>query len=1222
MSKDLSGRKLGDYQLGNELGRGGMGTVYAADTLVDGPAGPAGCRVAIKVFHPELVEDERSLERFRREAEIGKRVRHPHVVRTFDVDATELDGAPVHFMVMEFIAGQTLDDLQAELGTVPEHLLFQISEQVLDALDEIHGQGVIHRDIKPENIVITPDHRVLLMDLGIARMTEGGHTLTEAGEFVGSLFYAAPEQFIGETVTGRCDIYAFGMVLYKLATGINPFETLDLSQMVAQKLQDEVKSPAEQSADVDGFWCEVITTCTRRETSERFRDAAELRAILRDGEESEWWRARVGERAVPTALPALKRLRLPRDVSLVGRDAELDRLRAAYADALREGRVLLLGGQSGVGKSRLVYEFVEGIAAAGGPVIAAGRSVGRGGRSFHPFVEAFTDLLGTTDRAALEQRLGELLTTTPGMISPLAGFLLGDVTGEGSAPAKDAILAACAEVLRNVSQESPVVMVIEDMQLAGPESIDLFAYLARCIAQHPVLLIGLLADDELEEGSDLAEWVAEQDVMTLEPLTPDATDELVGAVVLHPRTTSQLAFQLHRRSDGNPLIVLEMLSHLKETGALEAEGEGFRLVKALDDVDLPASMQELASLKLGRLDEDQREVLEAAAILGYVFEAPLLAEVLEIRKIKLLKRLAVLERKFRLLRSSGRDSFRFASQQMHEAVYESISPALRTEYHAVVADTIREGLEDAEPDGATAYALLRHLFLSEQALEAEPFLKPALRFMERQVNAFSATPFLEKLAEAFRIARPAARLLIAEKLWSAYAVQSRRDDELRVLEVARAIADEQDDPAARGRVLSCLAASHWLSGEMDKVDEEANEAIVLLRAAGDRNWTAKTLQTLGVLAYQRGDPKEATVHWEEAIAIRREIGDRKGEVSTLLALAAAMPKLGQLDKALETKQQALLIAREIGERRFEAGILNNIGQSLLVADRTDEAAEHYRRAVAIAREMGDQSIEAMALGNLGGTLADIGRVEEAKICIARAIEVARAINRPAREVSHLIRMASVLGRFGDRKQALEHLAAAVELAARIGDKPQLANAERKTGRFLHEWGSREDGWEHLGRAMAIDEEIDSAEGRSATLDYMGHAALNENRFDDAASLLERSLSDTPAGPAAATLLTRCRLASAYQGAGNEEKAREHATHAGELLETLERVSAEDAPEIHYRLAHLTDDAAQRALHLTTAEKLVATRARTIANGSYREHFLTCSGHNPEILEAARKAREG
>jgi len=1212
---DLSGHRLGDYQLGNELGRGGMGTVYQADTLADGPAGPKGTRVAVKVFHPELVEDERSLERFRREAEIGKRVRHPHVVRTFDVDATEVDGAPVHFMVMEFIAGQTLDDLQKDLGTCPEHLLFQISEQVLDALDEIHGQGVIHRDIKPENIVITPDHRVLLMDLGIARITEGGHTLTEAGEFVGSLFYAAPEQFIGQTVTGRCDLYSFGLVLYKLATGVNPFESLDLSQMVAQKLQDEVAAPNKYSADLDAFWCEVIVTCTRRETTERFKDAAELRAILKQGEQSEWWRARVGDRVAPTALPALKRLRLPRDVSLIGRDDDLQRLHDAHAAAVREGRVLLLGGPSGVGKSRLVYEFVEGIAASGGPLIAAGRSVGRGGRSFHPFVEAFTDLLGANDRAGMETRLGELLTTTPGMIGPLASFLLGDVAGESAVIEKDALLAACAEVLRSVSGERPVVMVIEDLQLAGPESIDLFAYLARCVPQHPVLLMGIFADDEIEEGSDLAEWIAGQDVVLLEPLTPEATDELVGAVVLHPRTTSQLAWPLHQRSDGNALIVLEMLAHLKQTGALEQEGEGYRLVRALDDVELPASMQELASLKLGRLDEDQREVLEAAAILGYVFEAPLLASVLEIRKIKLLQRLAVLERKFRLLRSSGRDSFRFASQQLHQAVYDSISPALRREYHAVVADTIREGLEDEQPDPPTAYALLRHLYLSGQALQAEPFLEPALRFLERQVNASSAAPFLEKLADAFSVARPPARLLIAEQLWSAYAVQSRHEEQLRVLDAARAIAD---DPAARGRVLSCLAATHWLSGEMDKVEQEANEAIGLLRAAGDRNWIAKTLQTLGVLAFRRGDPKGATVHWKEAIAIRREIGDRKGEVSTLLGLAAAMPKLGQADRALETKEQALVIAREIGERRFEAHIINNIGHSLMEANRQGDAIESFRRAVAIARETGDQGVEAIALGNLGSALADGGNVDEAKASLKRAIEVFHEVNRPASELHQRIRLATVLGDFGDRKQALEHLESAIALAERNDDKPQLAVALRQTGAFLHDWGRREDGWTRLERALVIEEELDNDEGRVATLNRMGHAALNEQRFDDAAEMLERSLAHTPSGSGTATLLTRCRLASAYDGSGDEAKARENATHAAELLDSAERVSTDDGPEIHFRLANLVSDEQTRTEHLTTAKRLVEQRARTISNGGYREHFLTRSGPNPAILEATRR----
>jgi len=1218
---DLKGKTLGDYQLDIELGRGGMGTVYRA-------AGPDGDRVAIKVFHPEMVADDRSFERFVREAEIGRRIRHPHVVRTHEIAEADVDGHPYHFMVMEFIEGQTLADLQADLGTVPESLLFQIADQVLDALDEVHRAGVIHRDIKPENIVITPDHRVLLMDLGIARLTEGGHTLTQAGEFVGSLFYAAPEQFLGDDgeLGPRADLYAFGMVLYKLATGVNPYESMELSQMLGSKLQSEVASPREHAADLDPFWVDVVLTCTRREPSERFASAAELRAILADGDQSDWWKARTAAAPVPTALPALKRLRVQREVSLIGREDELAHLRGAYGRAAEEGRVLLLGGASGVGKSRLVYEFLEDVTAAGGPRVGAGRSVGRGGRNYHAFIDAFSDLLDVEGggRGDLEARLRELLPNTPGMVEPLAGFLVGDVTAP---PEKDALLAAFADLMRSIASEGPLILVLEDLHLAGPESLDLFAYLARCVENHHVLLVGVFTEEEVEDGSELHEIAThaakheKREVVALGPLSPDATDELVGAVVVQPRTRSALAYPLHERADGNPNVVLEILAHLKTSGALAPEGEGFQLVRPLDHEAMPASLQDLVNLRLGKLDEDQREVLEAASILGYVFEASLLASVLEVKKIKLLQRLAVLERKFRLLKSSGRNSFRFVSHQLHEAVYESITPGLRIEYHAVVADTILEDLDGEEPSPPTAYALLRHSLLSEQALEAEPYLEPALDYIGTNVHVSVAAPFLEKLAEAYSVARPNARLSIAMRLWTAYEMLGQREDELRVLREAEKIAEDLGDAGAKGRVLSCLAATHWLSGELDLVEEEATDALELLRGADDRIWVGKTLHTLGGLAYRRGRMAKAAEQWNEALALRREIGDRRGEVSGMLALAAVMPAIGRAAEALETKKEALAIAREIGERRYEAALLNNIARQLELQHDLEGALEHLESAVHLAREIGDQNLEAIALGNVGGICATLGRVGKATACLERAIEVFREIDRPNSELAKRIQLGGVLGSFGDRKAAQEQLRKAAELAEQLGDDAQLASAERALGSFLHEWGKLDEGWTRLQRALQIEEESGNLEGKSATLHLMGHAALNEEQFDKAAELLEGSLSATKQGLTSETLLTHCRLAAAYRGLGREKSAREHVTTAQNLVIEIGDLSPEMGPEIHYRLSALTDDESAKKEHLTLAESLLSTRATRIRNGGYREHFLTRSGHNPEILEAARRMKE-
>ncbi|MFI5403153.1 MAG: serine/threonine-protein kinase, partial [Planctomycetota bacterium] len=288
---ELIGKALGDYRIGPELGKGGMGTVYRAEATADGLAGKAGAAVAIKVFHPHLVKDASAFERFRREAEIGRRIRHAHVVRTFDIGSADVAGEPVHYMVMELIEGQTLQGLLSELGTVPGHLLFQIADQALDALAAIHERGIIHRDIKPQNIVITPDHRVLLMDLGVARLQADGQTLTQAGEFVGSIAYAAPEQFMPtERIGARVDLYAFGMVLFELATGRSPYESQDIGAILAQKLKGEVTPPRTYRPELDAFWNEVIVAATRKEPSARFGSAAELRQVLKEGEAGEWWR--------------------------------------------------------------------------------------------------------------------------------------------------------------------------------------------------------------------------------------------------------------------------------------------------------------------------------------------------------------------------------------------------------------------------------------------------------------------------------------------------------------------------------------------------------------------------------------------------------------------------------------------------------------------------------------------------------------------------------------------------------------------------------------------------------------------------------------------------------------------------------------------------------------------------------------------------------------------
>ena len=231
----MEGERLGPYAILRELGSGAMGTVYEARDA-------DGVRVALKVVHPHLLSHEGFRERFLREANVGRRIHHPNVIRT--LDAGEVDGRP--YIALEFVVGGTLDDLRQELGRVPETLCRHIGTHAARGLDAIHAEGIVHRDVKPENILITPDHDVRLMDLGLARSSTGTDRVTLTGQFVGSPAYCPPEQFMGEAVLdARSDLYSLGVTLYELATGERPFKAKSL-EMLALKIM-EAKPPGSSS---------------------------------------------------------------------------------------------------------------------------------------------------------------------------------------------------------------------------------------------------------------------------------------------------------------------------------------------------------------------------------------------------------------------------------------------------------------------------------------------------------------------------------------------------------------------------------------------------------------------------------------------------------------------------------------------------------------------------------------------------------------------------------------------------------------------------------------------------------------------------------------------------------------------------------------------------------------------------------------------------------------
>ncbi len=265
----MIGRTVGKYRILDRLGRGGMGTVYkAVDETLDR-------EVAIKVLNPDLTDSE-LLKRFRAEAVTLARLNHPGIATLYELHRQDDD----LLMVMEFVRGETFHDLSERLGPLAPPQAAYLCMQVLDALAHAHRAGVVHRDLKPANLMVSETGAIKVMDFGIARVLGTEH-FTHGGYMMGTPAYMAPEQVMGREVDARADLYAIGVVLYRLLSGQLPFEADTAIAMVQKQISDPPTPITTFCPDLPS-WCEVILDrALQKNPSDRFQSAEEFRGALR-----------------------------------------------------------------------------------------------------------------------------------------------------------------------------------------------------------------------------------------------------------------------------------------------------------------------------------------------------------------------------------------------------------------------------------------------------------------------------------------------------------------------------------------------------------------------------------------------------------------------------------------------------------------------------------------------------------------------------------------------------------------------------------------------------------------------------------------------------------------------------------------------------------------------------------------------------------------------------
>jgi len=287
----MIGKTVSHYRILENLGHGAMGVVYKGrDTLLDRP-------VAIKVLSPELLADETAVRGFIREAKAASALNHPNILTVHDL----LEAEGVHFLVMEFVEGQTLRGRIGKKGMELKPLL-DVSLEVAEALAAAHRAGIVHRDLKPENIMVRTDGHIKVVDFGLAKLLPTRPRILATGEstiplqamlpqvpgvgieqthIAGTLPYMSPEQLTGKPLDHRTDIYSFGVVLYEMATGQQPFQSRTTGELIEAILGKEPPPLTELSRVVPDKLQEIIAKAIEKDPSDRYQGMEDLAVDLR-----------------------------------------------------------------------------------------------------------------------------------------------------------------------------------------------------------------------------------------------------------------------------------------------------------------------------------------------------------------------------------------------------------------------------------------------------------------------------------------------------------------------------------------------------------------------------------------------------------------------------------------------------------------------------------------------------------------------------------------------------------------------------------------------------------------------------------------------------------------------------------------------------------------------------------------------------------------------------
>jgi len=1117
----------GRFRRVRELGRGGMGVVYLVEE--ERRERP----LALKVLSARRYSDS-ALRHFEQEFRTLTTLDHPNLTEVYDFgrlhDAEQDRQVP--YFTMEFVDGRSLDRFFEEVSRDLAQL-YPVLAQVGQALAYLHSRGLVHQDVKPSNVLVDGSGdppRVRLMDLGLAGNAGQG---PGAGSVRGTVAYLAPEAARGGPVDPRSDLYSLGCVLYELLTGRPPFEGTTALSVLRGHLSEEPLPPSTLNRAIPSALERLILKLLAKDPGLRPASADRFLEMLNE--------VAGGELAIET--PEVRRHRVLGG-GFVGRERELRRLDEVVAEVRGgTGRILLLVGEAGVGKSRLLRELQVRCQLEGFDLF-----VGRPDPERGPLADA----LGKALRAR-----GPLSEQTAARDGASLGKLLGESEGAPSEPFR--LPAAVASALRELASRQPLGLALEDLHEADETTCTALRHLVHDLGAggpFPLLAVGCYRGDEVPRASPLFDLLAEArregriEELFLDPLGPEDTEALLRAKCGVEQVPGAFLRRMLDETHGNPLHVGELLGLLAEEGHLHPGTQGAMDAETLSRVELPGKIRDLLERRLGRVGEQPLRVLEAGAVLDRrVLDPEAIATISGMRWEHVVRQLIELDQSHLVVRERDEEGvpvYRVYHPGLLALVAERGEPERVRRLHAGAASYLeRRGIarthaawtefarhaeRAARPGRAIeAYTragdLARDLHANREAvslygraidlcLTGETVSAPVLcGLYGKRGDTRSLTGDLARAEEDYRwmLARAEkdghdpskARAHLA--LGRLLSVRSLYEEAQEALELALEIAERLSDGALEAEALIALGELAAKLSRFDEGVERFSQARERAARAEREELDLQALVGAGRLHRDRGDYRSSLRCFEEA---ERRVDDRagaalRGDIDQGRALALEIQ--GDYAGAAEAWERARARAAERGDARATAATTNRLGVLRMRTGDSAAAGREFERALEMYRELGAREGVIESLHNLARLHAGAGRPETARETAEEALGLARRIGKRDLVATALDLIGTIEMSCGDLASSARHLEQARRELDELRNVGLLAATLQDLGNLRRLQGRSEEARRHFQESAFLARKAADLRLESGALCRLGQSYLEGNDFDRALVACRKSL---------------------------------------------------------------------------------------------------------------------